>query len=173
MSDQSNEFLKKHWRAVELLAIGGWVKFTEQYSSAPRLFEKIEGSAERKNLSKYRKYLLPLHDGQCFYCGNRLEHKAHIDHFVPWVFVAEDKLWNLVPACPTCNSAKSSRLPMPDLLADICKRNSSIYASNRLPASLRKDMAGWPSVYALEAQLRSMHSRCAAEGFTVWLPPAA
>ena len=170
LTEASRYFLERHWRVVELLAIGGWAKFTEQYSSAPRLFEKIEGSAKRKNLSKYRKYLLTLHDGQCFYCGNNLEQEFHIDHFIPWVFVAEDRLWNLVPTCPTCNSTKSSSLPKPKLLVAICARNSGIGAGINIPPIPRKDMSEWSSKEALEVHLRSLYSRCEAEGFSIWAP---
>src|SRR5262249_44442913 len=38
------EVLSKFGEIIDLLAIGAWVRFTEQYTSAPRLFEKIEGS---------------------------------------------------------------------------------------------------------------------------------
>lgn len=34
-----------------------------------------------------------------------------IDHFVPWTFVANDELWNLIPMNSTLNSSKSNKLP--------------------------------------------------------------
>lgn len=34
-----------------------------------------------------------------------------IDHFVPWSFVMNDELWNLMPMDSSLNSAKSNRLP--------------------------------------------------------------
>jgi hypothetical protein len=168
----AKDLLGKHQRVVELLAIGGWVKFTEQYSSAPRLFEKIEGSVRRKSLNKYRNYLSALHGEQCLYCGVEIGDDFHVDHFVPWVFVAEDKLWNLVPTCPNCNSAKSSNLPRSELLVIMCARNAGIRDSRSLPSNLRKDMKDWPSSEALETHMRSLYSRCEAEGFSVWTPTA-
>jgi hypothetical protein len=37
------EFLRDYSRTLQLLAIGGWVRFTEQFTAAPRLYEKIVG----------------------------------------------------------------------------------------------------------------------------------
>ena len=34
-----------------------------------------------------------------------------IDHFIPWSFVMNDELWNLMPMDSSLNSAKSNRLP--------------------------------------------------------------
>lgn len=37
--------------------------------------------------------------------------KYDIDHFIPWSFVMNDELWNLMPMDSSLNSAKSNRLP--------------------------------------------------------------
>ena len=37
-----------------------------------------------------------------------------IDHFIPWSFVMNDELWNLMPMDSSLNSAKSNRLPQWD-----------------------------------------------------------
>lgn len=37
-----------------------------------------------------------------------------IDHFIPWSFVMNDELWNLMPVDPLLNSSKSNRLPIWD-----------------------------------------------------------
>ena len=37
--------------------------------------------------------------------------KYDIDHFIPWSFVMNDELWNLMPLDPSLNSSKSNRLP--------------------------------------------------------------
>lgn len=34
-----------------------------------------------------------------------------VDHFIPWSFVMNDELWNLMPMDPVLNSSKSNRLP--------------------------------------------------------------
>jgi hypothetical protein len=44
---------------------------------------------------------------------NRLIIPGHydIDHFIPWSFVMNDELWNLMPMDSSLNSSKSNRLP--------------------------------------------------------------
>ena len=34
-----------------------------------------------------------------------------VDHFVPWSFVMNDELWNLMPMDSSLNSSKSNKLP--------------------------------------------------------------
>ena len=40
--------------------------------------------------------------------------KYDIDHFIPWSFVMNDELWNLMPMDSSLNSSKSNRLPQWD-----------------------------------------------------------
>jgi hypothetical protein len=35
-----------------------------------------------------------------------------LDHFIPWSYVANDELWNLIPMDKRLNSSKSNRLPV-------------------------------------------------------------
>lgn len=37
--------------------------------------------------------------------------KYEVDHFIPWSFVMNDELWNLMPMDSSLNSAKNNRLP--------------------------------------------------------------
>ncbi len=39
------------------------------------------------------------------------EKKYDVDHFIPWSFVMNDELWNLMPMDSSLNSSKSNRLP--------------------------------------------------------------
>lgn len=38
-------------------------------------------------------------------------HNYDVDHFIPWSFVMNDELWNLMPMDSSLNSSKSNRLP--------------------------------------------------------------
>ncbi len=40
-----------------------------------------------------------------------ISRKYDIDHFIPWSFVMNDELWNLMPMDSSLNSSKSNRLP--------------------------------------------------------------
>lgn len=39
------------------------------------------------------------------------KNKYEVDHFIPWSFVMNDELWNLMPMEASLNSSKSNRLP--------------------------------------------------------------
>lgn len=44
--------------------------------------------------------------------GNTINQKEYdVDHFIPWSFVMNDELWNLMPMDSSLNSAKSNKLP--------------------------------------------------------------
>lgn len=45
------------------------------------------------------------------FTGQPMEGKYDIDHFIPWSFVMNDELWNLMPMDASLNSSKSNRLP--------------------------------------------------------------
>ena len=55
-------------------------------------------------------FQFPIHD---IYSGNPIDiQQSDLDHFVPWSFVANDELWNLIPMEKRLNSSKSNRLPV-------------------------------------------------------------
>ena len=92
------------------------------------MIDKIDESAKRNNLSVYRQILYEEFESKnCFYCGKPLSSdKMDIDHFIPWSFIKDDNLWNLVLACPSCNRKKSDKLPAGRYLADLIDRNQHI-----------------------------------------------
>ncbi len=46
------------------------------------------------------------------YSGNILNSKGYeIDHFVPWSYITNDEMWNLVPVNASLNSSKRDKLP--------------------------------------------------------------
>jgi hypothetical protein len=166
------EFLRENGRSVDLLAIAGWVAFTEQFTSAPRLFQKIEGSAIRRNqLEPYRKFLGAIDGFVCFYCKAPVPQNAPVDHVVPWAFVAEDKVWNLAIACASCNRRKSSSVASMDFIKQLSERNEKLIAESAetLPSLIRRELAEW-RVGSLRDNLFLLAERCRLDGFTEWCP---
>lgn len=46
------------------------------------------------------------------FTGNPIDaNKYDVDHFIPWSFVMNDELWNLMPMDSSLNSSKSNKLP--------------------------------------------------------------
>lgn len=53
-------------------------------------------------------------------------------HFIPWSFIKDDNLWNLVLACPTCNRRKNDKLPDEQYLDALVERNNLLMKANIL-----------------------------------------
>lgn len=85
-----------------------WVRFLEQINDdnvLVRVIDKFElATPKREDLSVYREILRKeFEEDTCFYCGKKLGKNIHVDHFIPWSFVKDDKLWNFVLSCARCN----------------------------------------------------------------------
>ena len=110
-----------------------WIKYLEKANleeDAYALANKLDASTERQNLAPYRKILIEFNQTRCFYCDKPLhdntDKASPVDHFIPWSFVKDDKLWNFVLACPHCNSAKSNVVPDQGYFTALKERNSKL-----------------------------------------------
>jgi hypothetical protein len=165
------EFLRNYSRTLQLLAIGGWVRFTEQFTTAPRLYEKIAGLSPERKQQRYRKFLAEQQQ-QCFYCeaaGVPLD----VEHLIRWSFVLEDRIWNLVLACQKCNSAKGDRIPTAIYLSRLRERNIGLLklldGGTLAPdqRDVRRDLQEFVS-RDLDAHIRMLVDACLEDGFGVW-----
>lgn len=132
-------YLKNNYELLHKALILEWAKFLEKTNFTPKLIAKIEhlGDTKRNSLNKYKKILLKIHnDKKCFYCNCDLNVAAakddisekddiHVDHFIPWSYVYDDELWNLVLSCSKCNLIKSNYLINEEYLAKIKARNET------------------------------------------------
>lgn len=133
INPQMYEFVCKHKLAIEKLNYYEWAKYLEKInddSVMDHLLTKLDKSSERENLSIYRRILFEeFENDRCFYCGKKLYNdgqKIHVDHFVPRTFIKDDKMWNLVLACPTCNLNKKDKLAEVVYLEKLLDRNRKI-----------------------------------------------
>ena len=131
------EFILKHKTEIERLNYYSWAKFLEQINEdnvVVRVIDKLELATPRRgDLSIYREILRKEFEvDKCFYCGKKLQKSIHVDHFIPWSFVKDDKMWNFVLSCPRCNEIKNNRVPSQDYLIKIEKRNKKIQISDKV-----------------------------------------
>jgi len=119
--------------------------------------------SERTDLTRVREILLPMQAERCFYCGERMRHGAHVDHFVPFALYPADLAHNLVLADATCNGDKSSLLADLPFLERWMERNErhgaeigGALASGplRVDAASANGVAGW--AYRRAADARSL-----------------
>jgi len=96
----------------------------------------------RDNLSVYREILRKeFEENTCFYCGKKLQKSIHVDHFIPWSFVKDDKIWNLVLSCAECNERKNSKIPVKNYLVKIENRNKKVQTINNV--IVQSDFSGY------------------------------
>lgn len=114
LSTHTVDFIKENFVALSIVGNYFVARYVSKLNAAPHLVEKIEkGLPARKPLTTYYRQLMALGERTCFYCGVVLAQRPEIavDHFLPWAFVFEDKLWNMVLTCQKCNTTKSDRIP--------------------------------------------------------------
>lgn len=169
INPQMYEFVCKHKLAIEKLNYYEWARYLEKInddSVMDHLLTKIDKSSERENLSIYRRILFEEFENEkCFYCGKQLSNdgkKVHVDHFVPRAFIKDDKMWNLVLACPTCNLQKKDKLATTIYLDKLLDRNKRILLVN----DKAKDMSNYSA-----RNLREVYRWATMNGFdNIWQP---
>ena len=169
INPQMYQFVCKHKLAIEKLNYYEWAKYLEKInddSVMDHLLTKIDKSSERENLTIYRRILFEEFENQsCFYCGKQLTNdgkRVHVDHFVPRAFIKDDKMWNLVLACPTCNLHKNDKLPSAIFLDKLLERNNRIVIINEKA----KDMMTYSA-----QNLRAVYYWAMINGYnTIWQP---
>ena len=147
LTSESRRFLMNYRMLIDYVAVSGWVRFTEQFTSAPKLHIKIEGTrVQRGTISQWVGALIQLQSGKCFYDETHELNVPEVDHVLPWSFVLEDKTWNLAAACRKCNNAKRDRLPGLSALEMLCSRNDRIQNGVlKTDSRFQRDFAEWHS----------------------------
>jgi hypothetical protein len=174
INDQAWTQITANRKVIRQLAIGGWVRFCERISATPRMYLKLSSDIpKRKSLSPYLTLIAKPAGHRCFYCDSPLTTDIHVDHFLPWSFILEDKLWNLVPACGGdngCNLRKSNRIPDKLLTAKLIDRNIRMLKGD-LGVDLRdhKDLREW-KMWDLTRHIEQLSATALAEGFPLWQP---
>ena len=104
------------------VSILGWIQFEKvkwlqnNNPEVPGLVYKLAPMDEKmRKLNAVRKLwnaalcLEPVAD---VFTGKQIDIKQYdVDHFIPWSFVMNDELWNLMPMDSALNSSKSNKLP--------------------------------------------------------------
>ena len=114
----------------------------------------------RNSLVYYRDILFQEFENKCFYCGKPVSYgNVEVDHFIPWSFIKDDKLWNFVLACPACNNNKRDKLADAIFLDRLVKRNTILIEHKRVEPQLQLN------------RLRSIYSWAQRNGYDeIWTP---
>jgi hypothetical protein len=104
------------------VSILGWIQYEKvkwlqnNNPEVPGLIYKLAPMDERmRKLSCVRKLwegVLNVQELRDVFTGRPIVPRHYdVDHFIPWSFVMNDELWNLMPMDSSLNSSKSNRLP--------------------------------------------------------------
>lgn len=104
------------------VAILGWIQYEKvkwlqnNNPEVPGLVYKLAPMDDKmRKLNKVRKLwegILELSEVYDVFTGDKvIKGKYDVDHFIPWSFVMNDELWNLMPMDSSLNSSKSNKLP--------------------------------------------------------------
>jgi hypothetical protein len=152
---------------VDYVAVSGWVRFTENLTSAPKLHDKIGGTTQRSQVAQWRESLMEIQNEKCFYDESHDMLSPEVDHVLPWTFVLEDKTWNLVLACRKCNNGKRDGLTDVRSLERLCTRNELIMNGDlQAGARFLRHFAEWRS-RDLSLHIKGLYDQVEADGFPV------
>ena len=112
----------KRFLIDNLVSIRGWIQMKkirylqDRNPGVPGIIYKLEPENEKQrklqNVRKLWAAVIDITGISDIYYGNILGKKDYeIDHFVPWSFIANDEMWNLMPVNSSLNSSKRDKLP--------------------------------------------------------------
>lgn len=184
------------------VAILGWIQYEKvkwlqnNNPEVPGLIYKLAPLDEKmRKLGHVRKLwdgILDLRSINDIFTDNPIDRsKYDVDHFIPWSFVMNDELWNLMPMDSSLNSSKSNRLPAWDdffirfaknqyimyemihekegirKLYEACYRDNlhSIWANQEL---YRKGNSDAEFYGILEKNMRPVYDSARRQGYDIW-----
>ena len=130
-------YFQKPWVEMiqdQTVAILGWIQYEKvkwlqnNNPEVPGLVYKLTPMDEKmRKLNNVRKLWSGIFESReildVFTNQPVQRRQFDVDHFIPWSFVMNDELWNLMPMDSSLNSSKSNRLPKWDPFFDRFARN--------------------------------------------------
>lgn len=117
--------VEDRWRRFfmdNMVAIRGWIQMKkikylqDRNPGVPGIVYKLEPENEKQrklqNVRKLWNSVLEVRDIVDIYSGDYLKKcNYEVDHFIPWSYISNDEIWNLVPVEGVYNSNKRDKLP--------------------------------------------------------------
>ncbi len=197
ISPEWQMFLKDNY-----VTIAGWIEMKKvkylqnRNPGVPGLIFKLEPQKDKQRKLKYVRELwnsiseiVPIID---IYTDKPIKKNVFdVDHFIPWSYIANDELWNLMPMNSSLNSSKSNNLPKWDRYFKLFAHNQFIM--NQLVLSngsvktiflkCQRDNLVMPwsleelylqgqqeevFISALEKNLRPIYDSARMQGYNIW-----
>lgn len=123
------DYIRSHYPMVEKANMTILVDFLDGINIVPKLYTKLQIASgefrKERNISQGDKAnLFSYQDNICFYCGKDMGDTPHADHFIPYDYVLESEIWNMVGACQHCNTKKKNYLVNSETIKHLMDRNA-------------------------------------------------
>ena len=146
-----------------------WISFLEKINPVENCYSiaaKLHDASKRGDLKIYKDFLYyNLYSERCccFFCGKTIRYEdIHVDHFIPWSFIKNDRLWNFEITCSKCNLSKSDKLASEGYLNRIIERDNSLVKSKG-NILIQKDFQSYS-----ENKMRQFYRSAEFCGFESW-----
>lgn len=184
------------------VSILGWIQFEKvkwlqnNNPEVPGLVYKLAPLDEKmrklRNVRKLWNGVLELTEIRDVFKDEPIVFKGYdVDHFVPWSFVMNDELWNLMPMESSLNSVKSNKLPLWDpfferfasnqfVMYELINQNPGLYKlfEGCYRDNLHSIWAGQELyrpgnskevfINILQKNMRPVYDSARRQGYTVW-----
>jgi hypothetical protein len=108
-------FLKNNFNPMLGWCLWHWAMYLQKHNpSSPAIISKLIPPKTRASLTKQKLMwdnLIHATEIRCIYTNEKIQKNYHLDHFLPWSFVAHNQPWNLIPTSPEVNLSKSDSIP--------------------------------------------------------------
>lgn len=112
----------KRFLVDNMVSIRGWIQMKkikylqDRNPGVPGIIYKLEPENEKQrklqNARRLWASVIDVSDLRDIYSGKPLGLRDYeIDHFIPWSYITNDEMWNLMPVNASLNSSKRDRLP--------------------------------------------------------------
>lgn len=164
LAAEAVNFIRDSAQSLKLIAFYFLARFLSKLNTVPQILEKVEREVtKRESLIRFATQFRALGESTCFYCNRGLNAgELTVDHFIPWTFVFENRLWNLVPSCRPCNSSKADKLPDEQMLQRLLTLNK--LREGQLPISKPSTLR----THAAEPELQHLLKLARDEGWPSW-----
>jgi hypothetical protein len=117
------EYLREHGPMVRGWASWRWALHLQARNplalGLPHKLFPPAGRAVPEVARRYWRAVVERTPVRCPFSGDPLDpDRATLDAFVPWAFLGDDPLWNLVPVSPRAGATKGDRFPDPGFYLD-------------------------------------------------------
>jgi len=127
---------------------------------------KLLDTKKSRSIKKLVKELvIGMANEKCFYCNQNPE-SVEIDHFIPFAFLFDNPLWDLVYSCSDCNSGtggKFEKLPPTHYLSKLFERNKKMFNEDS------EIFEGFEDLNELEDYIQKTYEACKNAGFQDWV----